>query len=49
MSIVSIAFHNDLSYMTGQDARDPKFKDIMLAIALGKKEEPFNVQGGFPL
>ena len=43
MNDVSIASHNDLFYKVAKHAIDPKFKDIMLIIALGKKEESFNV------
>ena len=35
--------------MIDEYAMDPDFKDIMSAIALGKKEEPFNVQDGYLL
>ena len=49
VNVVSIATHNDLSYMIGEYAIDLDFKDIMSAIAQGKKEEPFNVQDGFIL
>ena len=46
---VLIATHNDLSNMLDEYAIDPHFKDVMFAIALGKKEEPFNVQDGYLL
>ena len=35
--------------MIDEYAIDLDFKDIMLAISLGKKKEPFNVQDGFIL
>ena len=43
VNAVSIATHNDLSSMIDEYATDPHFKDVMSAIALGKKEEPFSV------
>ena len=49
VNAVSIATHNDLSAMIDEYAIDPDFKDIMSAIALGKKEEPFSVQDGYLL
>ncbi|MCO5574932.1 hypothetical protein L7F22_028727 [Adiantum nelumboides] len=41
VNAVSIATHNDLSSMIDEYAIDPDFKDVISAIALGKKEEPF--------
>ena len=35
--------------MIDEYATDPHFKDVMSAIALGKKEEPFIVQDGYLL
>ena len=49
MNAVSIATHNDLSSMIDEYAIDLDFKHIMSAVALGKKEEPFNVQDGYLL
>ena len=49
VNAVSIATHNDLSAMIDEYAIDPDCKDIMSAIALGKKEEPFSVQDGYLL
>ncbi|MCO5579331.1 hypothetical protein L7F22_033186 [Adiantum nelumboides] len=45
VNAVSIATHNDLSSMI--DEFDPDFKDVVSAIALGKKEEPFTLQDGY--
>ena len=49
VNAVSIATHNDLSSMIDEYAIDPDFKEIMSAIALGKKEEPFSMQDGYLL
>ncbi|MCO5549888.1 hypothetical protein L7F22_003362 [Adiantum nelumboides] len=49
VNAVSIATHNDLSSMIDEYAIDPKFKDVISAIALGKKEEPFTLQDGYLL
>ena len=49
VNVVSIATHNDLSSMIDEYAMDPNFKDVMSAIALGKKEEPYNLQDGYLL
>ncbi|MCO5575734.1 hypothetical protein L7F22_029537 [Adiantum nelumboides] len=46
VNVVSIATHNDLSSMIDEYAIDPDFKDVISAIALGKKEEPFTLQDG---
>ena len=46
---VSIASHNDLSSMIDDYAIDNDFKDVMSAIALGKKEEPYTLQDGYLL
>ena len=35
--------------MIDEYATDPHFKDVMSAIALGKKEEPFSVHDGYLL
>ena len=35
--------------MVDEYATDPHFKDVMSALALGKREEPFNVQDGYLL
>ena len=35
--------------MIDEYANDPDFKDVMSAISLGKKEEPFQMQEGFLL
>ncbi|MCO5604727.1 hypothetical protein L7F22_058897 [Adiantum nelumboides] len=44
VNAVSIATHNDLSSMIDEYAIDPDFKDVISAIALGKKEEPFTLE-----
>ena len=44
VNAVSIAAQNDLSYTIDEFSIDSNFKDIMLAIALGKIEEPFHVK-----
>ncbi|MCO5611444.1 hypothetical protein L7F22_065697 [Adiantum nelumboides] len=49
VNAVSIATHNDLSSMIDEYAIDPDFKDVISAIALGKKEEPFTLQDGYLL
>ncbi|MCO5612738.1 hypothetical protein L7F22_067007 [Adiantum nelumboides] len=49
VNAVSIATHNDLSLMIDEYAIDPDFKDVISAIALGKKEEPFTLQDGYLL
>ncbi|MCO5564460.1 hypothetical protein L7F22_018121 [Adiantum nelumboides] len=49
VNAVSIATHNDLSSMIDEYANDPNFKDVISAIALGKKEEPFTLQDGYLL
>ena len=49
VNAISIATHNDLSSMINEYAMDPHFKDVMSALALGKKEEPFNLQDGYLL
>ncbi|MCO5604146.1 hypothetical protein L7F22_058306 [Adiantum nelumboides] len=49
VNAVSIATHNDLSSMIDEYAIDPDFKDIISAIALGKKEEPFTLEDGYLL
>ena len=49
VNAVSIDTHNDLSSMVDEYATDPHFKDVMSAIALGKKEEPFSIQDGYLL
>ena len=49
VNAVSIASHKDLSSMIDEYVLDPDFKDIMFALALGKKEEPYNVKDGFLL
>ena len=49
VNAVSIATHRDLSSMIDEYATDPDFKDVMSALALGKKEEPFHVQDGYLL
>ncbi|MCO5579649.1 hypothetical protein L7F22_033506 [Adiantum nelumboides] len=49
VNAVSIATHNDLSLMIDEYAIDPNFKDVISAIALGKKEEPFTLQDGYLL
>ncbi|MCO5598126.1 hypothetical protein L7F22_052218 [Adiantum nelumboides] len=49
VNAVSIATHNDLSSMIDEYAIDPDFKDVISAIALGKKEEPFSLQDGYLL
>ena len=49
VNVVSIATHNDLSLMVEEYATDPDFRDIMSAIALGKKEEPYVLQDGYLL
>ena len=46
---VSIASHNDLSSMIDDYATDSDFKNVMSAIAIGKKEEPFTLQDGYLL
>ena len=47
VNVVPIASHNYQSHMIDEYAKDSNFKDIMLGIAIGKKEESFNVQDGF--
>ena len=49
VNAVSIATHNDLSSMIDEYASDPDFKDVMSAIALQKKEEPYSLQDGYLL
>ncbi|MCO5610536.1 hypothetical protein L7F22_064775 [Adiantum nelumboides] len=49
VNAVSIATHNDLSSMIDEYATDSDFKDVVSAIALGKKEEPFTLQDGYLL
>jgi hypothetical protein len=49
VNAVSIATHNDLSLMIDEYATDPEFKDVMSAIAIGKKQEPYHVQDGYLL
>ncbi|MCO5571422.1 hypothetical protein L7F22_025162 [Adiantum nelumboides] len=49
MNAISIATHNDLSSMIDEYAIDFDFKDVISAIALGKKEEPFTLQDGYLL
>ncbi|MCO5596792.1 hypothetical protein L7F22_050862 [Adiantum nelumboides] len=49
VNAVSIATHNDLSSMIDEYAIDPNFKDVISAIALGRKEEPFTLQDGYLL
>ncbi|MCO5551149.1 hypothetical protein L7F22_004646 [Adiantum nelumboides] len=49
VNAVSIATHNDLSSMIDEYAIDPDFKDVISAIALGKKEEPFTMEDGYLL
>ncbi|MCO5581490.1 hypothetical protein L7F22_035375 [Adiantum nelumboides] len=49
VNAVSIATHNDLSLMIDEYAIDPDFKDVISAIALGKKEEPFTLEDGYLL
>ena len=49
VNAVSIATHNDLSQMIDEYATDQDFKDVMLAIAMGKNEEPFHVKDGYLL
>ncbi|MCO5580733.1 hypothetical protein L7F22_034603 [Adiantum nelumboides] len=49
VNAVSIAIHNDLSSMIDEYAIDPDFKDVISAIALGKKEEPFTLEDGYLL
>ncbi|MCO5552192.1 hypothetical protein L7F22_005704 [Adiantum nelumboides] len=49
VNAMSIATHNDLSSMIDEYAIDPDFKDVISAIALGKKEEPFTLEDGYLL
>ncbi|MCO5588727.1 hypothetical protein L7F22_042686 [Adiantum nelumboides] len=49
VNAISIATHNDLSSMIDEYTIDPDFKDVISAIALGKKEEPFTLQDGYLL
>ncbi|MCO5588471.1 hypothetical protein L7F22_042428 [Adiantum nelumboides] len=49
VNVVSMATHNDLSSMIDEYAIDPDFKDVISAIALGKKEEPFTLEDGYLL
>ncbi|MCO5548548.1 hypothetical protein L7F22_002008 [Adiantum nelumboides] len=49
VNAVSIATHNDISSMIDEYAIDPDFKDVISAIALGKKEEPFTLEDGYLL
>ncbi|MCO5611684.1 hypothetical protein L7F22_065942 [Adiantum nelumboides] len=49
INAVSIATLNDLSSMIDEYAIDPDFKDVISAIALGKKEEPFTLEDGYLL
>ena len=49
VNAVSIATHNDLSQMIDEYATGPNFKDVMSAIAMGKKEEPYHVEDGYLL
>ncbi|MCO5558213.1 hypothetical protein L7F22_011792 [Adiantum nelumboides] len=49
VNAVSIATHNDLSSMIDEYAIDPDFKDVISAIAPGKKEEPFTLEDGYLL
>ena len=49
VNVVSIATYSDASYMIGKYVIDLELKDIILEIALGKKEKPFNVQDDFLL
>ncbi|MCO5588821.1 hypothetical protein L7F22_042781 [Adiantum nelumboides] len=49
VNAVSIATHNDLSSMIDEYAIDPDFKDVISAIAIGKKEEPFTLEVGYLL
>ncbi|MCO5579963.1 hypothetical protein L7F22_033830 [Adiantum nelumboides] len=49
VNVVSIATHNDLSSMIDEYAINPDFKDVISAIALGKKEEPFTLEDGYLL
>ena len=47
VNVVSIATHKDLSSMVDEYAIDPNFKDIMSALAIGKKEEPYDLKDGY--
>ena len=47
--LCQLATHNDLSSMIDEYASDPDFKDVMSAIALQKKEEPYFLQDGYLL
>ncbi|MCO5548013.1 hypothetical protein L7F22_001469 [Adiantum nelumboides] len=49
VNAVSIATHNDLSSMIDEYAIDSDYKDLISAIALGKKEEPFTLHDGYLL
>ncbi|MCO5552407.1 hypothetical protein L7F22_005918 [Adiantum nelumboides] len=49
VNAVSIATHNDLSSMIDEYVIDPDFKDVISAIALGKKEAPFTLEDGYLL
>ena len=49
VNAVSIATHSDLSSMIDEYAMDLHFKEVMSAIALGRKEGPFSVQDGYLL
>ncbi|MCO5557021.1 hypothetical protein L7F22_010576 [Adiantum nelumboides] len=49
VNAISLATLNDLSSMIDEYAIDPNFKDVISAIALGKKEEPFTLQDGYLL
>ena len=49
VNVVSIATHNDLSSMIDEYASDPDFNNVMSAIALQKKEEPYSLQDGYLL
>ncbi|MCO5585889.1 hypothetical protein L7F22_039823 [Adiantum nelumboides] len=49
VNAVSITTHNDLSSIIDEYPIDPDFKDVISAIALGKKEEPFTLEDGYLL
>ncbi|MCO5610121.1 hypothetical protein L7F22_064356 [Adiantum nelumboides] len=49
VNAVSIATHNDLSSMIDEYAIESDYKDVISAIALWKKEEPFTLQDGYLL
>ena len=46
---VSVAYHNDLSSMVDEYAKDLDFANVMSALSMGKTQDPYVLKDGFLL